>query len=31
MHRGVSVKGVLAIRLRGTFAIADLVLQDPVD
>jgi hypothetical protein len=31
MRPGLSVKGVLAIRLRGTFAIADLLLQDPAD
>jgi hypothetical protein len=29
MHPGLAVKGVLAIRLRGAFEIADLLLQDP--
>jgi hypothetical protein len=31
MHPYLSVRGMLAIRLRGAFEVADLVLQDPVD
>jgi hypothetical protein len=31
MHPGLAVKGVLSIRLRGAFEIADLILQDPAD